>query len=87
MKAAKGLSNRAPYYLILYWGLCVSLVSSHYFRFLQACMSDDYSQQCSLPPSDIVSVPGPKEVGAGGGRTGTKEPSALPLCALRAPTL
>lgn len=50
-------------------------------------MSDDYSQQCSLPPSDIVSVPGPKEVGAGGGRTGTKEPSALPLCALRAPTL
>lgn len=87
MKAAKGLSSRAPYYLVLYWGSCVALVSSCYFQFLQACMSDEHSQQCSLPPCDIVPVPGPNEVGAGGGSAGTKEPSVLPLCTLRAPTL
>lgn len=54
---------------------------------LQACVSDEHSQQCSLPPCDIVPVPGPSEVGAWGGSTGTKEASVLPLCALRAPTL
>lgn len=50
-------------------------------------MSDEHSQQSSLPPCDIVPVPGPREVGAWDGSAGTKEASALPLCALRAPTL
>lgn len=50
-------------------------------------MSDEHSQQRSFPLSDIVPVPGPSEVGAGGGSTGTRGPSVLPLCTLRAPTL
>lgn len=57
------------------------------FWILQACVSDEHSRQCSLPPCDIVPVPGPREVGAWGGSPGTKEASVLPLCALRAPTL
>lgn len=50
-------------------------------------MSDQHSLQRSLPPCDIIPVPGPNEVGAGGGSAGTKEPSVLLLCTLRAPTL
>lgn len=40
-------------------------------------MSDEHSQKHSVPPCGIVSVPGPNEVGAGGGRAGT---ICAPLC-------
>lgn len=49
------------------------------FWFLQACMSDEHSQRRVVPPCDIVLVPGPNEVGAGGGSAATKEPSVQPL--------
>lgn len=70
--------------LILHQSSCVALVSSSKIWFLQGCMSDEHSQKHSVPPCGIVPVPGPNEVGAGGGRAGT---ICAPLCTYRDPTL